>query len=235
MYTMKRIHSNEKQRIMVEDKSADTNKPPCFIYVIWEREFMNQNDPVYKIGITERMISSRLNQYPKSSGLLYCEPVPDRKLEAKVLSVLREKLNQRKDIGSEYFQGDLTQIITMIKHVVSIRMDIYTYPPAPPAPNEKNAQKETQRRARAKKPNYYCPRCGYNTEQKGHMKKHLFDNKNECQGVLNDVFLTDEIKNLIIKNRIYKIEKKDDYRESNSNKILNQTINQYNTINNMIT
>ena len=40
------------------------------IYVIWEREFINKNEAVYKIGRTDTL-SRRINQYPKGSRMIF--------------------------------------------------------------------------------------------------------------------------------------------------------------------
>ena len=50
---------------------------------------------------------------------------------------------------------------------------------------------------------YTCYRCGYETRQRGHMVKH-FNLLKPCPGHVNAVFLTDEIKESIMQNRIYK-------------------------------
>lgn len=54
-----------------------------------------------------------------------------------------------------------------------------------------------------KKPNYECIRCGYETDSKSHMHKHLFLKKKLCPQTKNLIDLTEEIKNHILDNRIY--------------------------------
>lgn len=73
---------------------------------------------------------------------------------------------------------------------------------------------------------YSCIRCGYKTQRKSCMQKHLLVNKNMCPGSENDIELTDEIKQYIIENRVYHIPKTKDP--------LHQTINNYNVMNNFI-
>lgn len=55
-----------------------------------------------------------------------------------------------------------------------------------------------------KKDDYFCPRCGYSTKQKGHMRKHLYDIKKPCPCLLNPIDLTDEIREHVLANRIYR-------------------------------
>lgn len=66
---------------------------------------------------------------------------------------------------------------------------------------------------------YECIRCGYKTPDKRMMKRHLYERKQICPGVVNIIDLTDEIKECIIKNRHYVIE---------NPQVPTQTINFYN-------
>jgi hypothetical protein len=63
------------------------------------------------------------------------------------------------------------------------------------------------------------------------MTFHLFNLKKPCPRLLNDIELTDDIRNYILANRIYHIPEK----EPSPQQVINQTINYNNTINNLIT
>ncbi len=52
---------------------------------------------------------------------------------------------------------------------------------------------------------YTCCRCGYKIKHKSCMIKHLYKRNKDCPGTVNDIELTDEIKEKILLNRIYKI------------------------------
>lgn len=80
-----------------------------------------------------------------------------------------------------------------------------------------------------KKPKYQCISCGYETAKKTDMRIHLYKLKKPCpQCFNNEVQLTDEIKEHILKNRIYIPPKKED-------KIVPSIINNnYQQINNYI-
>lgn len=52
---------------------------------------------------------------------------------------------------------------------------------------------------------YECPRCGYQTHFKSSIRKHLYGKKKTCQGVLCDIALSEEIKQIVIMNRKYKV------------------------------
>lgn len=52
---------------------------------------------------------------------------------------------------------------------------------------------------------YGCPRCGYETDIKQSMNLHLYKKKKPCPATVNNIELTDEIKEYILNNRVYKI------------------------------
>ncbi len=74
---------------------------------------------------------------------------------------------------------------------------------------------------------YTCIRCGYKTTHKACMRKHLYINKKICPGSENKIDLTDEIKDDILKNRIYKIPKEDKTPTLIQNIQYNNTMNNY--------
>lgn len=69
--------------------------------------------------------------------------------------------------------------------------------------------------------NYICPRCNYNTEYKKNVRRHLHDNKKTCPNN-NDLELTDEIREIVLRDRKYHPPKK-------VTKIVN-----YNTLNKIV-
>ena len=75
---------------------------------------------------------------------------------------------------------------------------------------------------------YTCIRCNYSTERKNNMFYHLYKMKKTCPGTKNVIELTEEIKQHIMENRIYKIPD-----EPKAPTITN-IINTNNTINNFI-
>jgi len=73
---------------------------------------------------------------------------------------------------------------------------------------------------------YSCPRCGYSSILRGNINQHFYKKKKACPATANDIELTDTIKDYVLNNRIYKI--KDEA------KIITQTINYNNTMNNYV-
>jgi hypothetical protein len=57
---------------------------------------------------------------------------------------------------------------------------------------------------RWKRQQYTCCRCQYQTEDKSHMRKHLYNTAKVCPAQFQDIELTDIIKEYILKNRVYR-------------------------------
>jgi hypothetical protein len=55
-------------------------------------------------------------------------------------------------------------------------------------------------------PDYQCPRCGYCTRQKNDIRRHFFKRK-LCPALKHDVEMTNEIKEYVLANFAYKVDK----------------------------
>ena len=51
---------------------------------------------------------------------------------------------------------------------------------------------------------YECPRCGYSSKHKSSMRNHFYKKNKSCPATQNTMDLTDEIKEYILDNKIYK-------------------------------
>lgn len=81
---------------------------------------------------------------------------------------------------------------------------------------------------RQSKTPYTCPCCGYNTSKKSHMHRHLNQLLKPCPKSENDIELTEEIKQKILRDRVYHIPKQ------TPQQIFIQQINNNQQINNYI-
>ena len=83
------------------------------VYLLIEREFLKSECPIYKIGRSSQENDNRIKQYPKGSQLICFIKVVDSKfMENEMMHLFKHKYIQRKDIGSEYFEGN---VVTMRK------------------------------------------------------------------------------------------------------------------------
>lgn len=79
-----------------------------FVYLIREREFVRLNENVYKLGKTTQLPNSRLQGYPKSSQvILFIDVFDCHQTEKRLIQTFDQQFECRRDIGREYYQGDL--------------------------------------------------------------------------------------------------------------------------------
>ena len=90
-----------------------------FVYAIQTREFLNTN--TIKVGRTGDFIQ-RFKGYPKGSRIICVLYVDDYKLKEKlIINELKIKCDhQRKDVGTEYFEGSITTIVNVITNICCI-------------------------------------------------------------------------------------------------------------------
>ena len=103
--------SEDKKKINLDEKNGS-------IYLLQEREHIRMNESVYKIGKTTRSVEKRASEYPKKSilylsyGGIKLDKLND--VETQLISLLSDKYINRSDIGKEYFEGNLKDIIDLI-------------------------------------------------------------------------------------------------------------------------
>lgn len=91
-----------------------------YIYLIREREFVNTDEQIYKIGRTIS-VKNRMNQYPKDSQIILIVPVDDSVwYETQLIKIFEERFERatvsdgETSIGNEYFIGDLDEMVYII-------------------------------------------------------------------------------------------------------------------------
>ena len=96
-----------------------------FIYIIKEREFINSNQNIYKIGKTINP-KQRLGSYPKGSQVYLIQPCRDCDVaEREILKIFKYKFKERKDLGNEYFEGDVMNMSMIImKYFISAEWNL---------------------------------------------------------------------------------------------------------------
>jgi transcription elongation factor Elf1 len=72
---------------------------------------------------------------------------------------------------------------------------------------KKRKNKKKKKRPTLEQTPYTCPKCGYNTILKGHIRDHFNKRKTLCPAITNNIELTEEIKEYVLLNRVYNIPK----------------------------
>ena len=99
--------------------------PTNYIYLLQEREHIRLNEEIYKIGRTKQEDLKRFKQYPKGSKLLLYQVCDDcDNLEKELIKEFKNKYIHRKDIGNEYFEGQLNDMIKDINIKTYISNDV---------------------------------------------------------------------------------------------------------------
>ena len=89
-----------------------------YCYVIQEREFINLNQNIFKIGKTTQEGLTRFKQYSKGSKLiLFIEVYNCHEFENDIKKLFNKKFKQMKCYGTEYYEGNKND---MIKEFINI-------------------------------------------------------------------------------------------------------------------
>jgi hypothetical protein len=95
-----------------------------YIYLIQEREFVKNNERVYKIGKTKQPNFNRFKQYSKDSILISQISCLDCDVcEKQLIQIFKLKYLQRTDIGTEYFEGDYNSMTLDIMSNISAQLE----------------------------------------------------------------------------------------------------------------
>jgi hypothetical protein len=113
-----------------------------YLYLIWEARFVEQKINIFKPGKTTQENLARIRQYAKGSILLFqiiCDNCHE--MERKILNIFKQKFQQCKHIGTEYFYGDYKDMINIIYNTV---MNISISNKEPEQEKEKEKEEEEE-------------------------------------------------------------------------------------------
>jgi hypothetical protein len=117
------MRSSNKNCVSKNIQKTSTIHDSEYVYFIHEREFLQSKNPVYKLGKTTQWNCRRLQDYPKDSALILVWRVPDcHEAERALIAEFDSLYTKRKDIGSEYYEGDVNKMKSTFLRVVK------TYP-----------------------------------------------------------------------------------------------------------
>ena len=90
-----------------------------YVYLLQEREFIKSDENVFKIGRTTQEISKRLGGYPKGTKICCFNNVKNCFFVEIILKKeFKKKFKQRVDIGIEYFEGNLCEILATFNKII---------------------------------------------------------------------------------------------------------------------
>jgi hypothetical protein len=93
-----------------------------YVYLLHEREFLNSGRPLYKLGRTSQSPNDRFDDYPKGSCVVMYLRVADSKATEKALkAAFKAKYKPDRDIGLEYFEGDINEMMQTM-YMVSMNL-----------------------------------------------------------------------------------------------------------------
>lgn len=96
-----------------------------YLYLIITRESIRLKESVLKFGCSKN-VHKRFKQYSKGSQLLFSLYVNDyEKKEKEILKELCKQFIQRKDYGSEYFEGNAADIGECVRNHCKLPVDIF--------------------------------------------------------------------------------------------------------------
>jgi hypothetical protein len=113
------IIKNNKSNELIKNINCEEFEKNNYIYLLREREFIKLNQEIYKIGMTTKSNYGRFLQYPKNSELLFqMKCINCVKNERTILKKFENKYIKQTDIGSEYFEGNVLEMINIIYDVI---------------------------------------------------------------------------------------------------------------------
>ena len=97
-----------------EADQADQPDVSGYVYVVKLREHINMASPVYKIG-RSKSVTQRMCDYPAGSALLLtCQTSDMMSCERLIIQRLIGSQYRRMDLGNEYFEGNLGEIMQTV-------------------------------------------------------------------------------------------------------------------------
>ena len=121
--TLRRENEKLKEKLKQFEIHSHDPTEHDVIYIIHEREFVNSNKPIYKIGKTTNF-KNRMRDYPKGSNIKMVYPCKDvDKTEKDLIGIFDNFFNKREDIGAEYYQGNLGDM----RNLISIYINKQTF------------------------------------------------------------------------------------------------------------
>lgn len=162
-----------------------------YLYIIHLREFIKSSEDTYKVGKTIQKNCKRTGSYPKGSVVHYVESVSDCDLlEKLVINKFTSEFKRRLDYGYEYFEGDLTEMKSLMFSIIRSFEKMSDYEKEKIRKIYKNKEMsiftqdytnsfKTMNNKVASYSRYYCELCDYKTDDSGNFCRHRQSKKHK--------------------------------------------------------
>ena len=91
-----------------------------YIYLLHLQFHLVNGENTFKIGRT-KSVATRIKQYPRNAHILCTIFVPDMiQAEYEIIAIFHKHFEHRKDIGAEFFRGDVAKMIRIIGSYLNI-------------------------------------------------------------------------------------------------------------------
>lgn len=171
----------------------------AYLYIIQDGNDKDTN--IYKVGKSTQKCNTcdtrvirRMKEYNEGTLIFSIEHVNIEnvtKMENIIINTLGMKYKCAR--GREWFKGNLLEIKGDFTDILKKHNFGFQINDSDDTNKEKKSNKKIE---------YKCPRCGFQTNQKNMMRRHLFLLKKQCPGIFQDIELTHEMKDYILANRL---------------------------------
>lgn len=111
----------ENERLKARDDVGPLAKFDGALYIAQTAQFFTSKQNVFKIGRTNQPINNRIQGYDKGCELIYyCKCLDHCDAEAKAKKEFRSKFIPRTDIGTEFFEGDIDTMISVMQNLTML-------------------------------------------------------------------------------------------------------------------
>lgn len=118
---MLKYFKNLHEIILCKDYIYDDKDNLGYLYIIQRKDFIEENQKIYKIGCTQNM-NIRINQYPKGSIIIFSIYVKNfRSIEKIWIKLLDNnyRIKKRHDFGNEYYEAYKLDLINVLMRILN--------------------------------------------------------------------------------------------------------------------
>lgn len=119
--TIKIISEQKTHDKIYQEKINNSKIEHYYIYILQEKYFIKTKQNIFKIAYTSKNIIQKYKEHPKNSNLLFCCPLNSKickDYENIIIKQFSSKFIQKKEIGIEYFEGELNKLLLTLINII---------------------------------------------------------------------------------------------------------------------